>query len=354
MIPGLGNGAFRRLIDVFGSPRAVFEVGHSELVKVGRVREDIARRIALRQFSSDPEIEIKRAEKLDVRIIPFCDPSYPLLLKEIHSPPMILYVRGEKISKHQTYIAVVGSRNSTHYGLQAAENIGFGLARRGVGVVSGMAKGIDSAAHKGCLMGKGSTVAVIGTGIDLVYPPSNRILSERIAQRGTIVSEFPLGSPPEPKNFPIRNRVISGLCRGVVVVEATKKSGSLITASQALDQGREVFAVPGSIDSFKSTGAHLLIKQGAKLVENADDILDEIGITHCSKNENKLFSEMLEILPDLSEPEKKIYEILGNYPLHIDDIVRQGEMGVGEVSSLLMGLELKGLIRQLLGKRFVR
>ncbi len=354
MIPGLGNSAFRRLLEKFDTPEAVFEAGLSELVKVGGVRKEIAHRIVGKQFTADPEEEIKKVEKNDARIITYKDPDYPALLKEIHSPPMLLYVRGKDIPKSRTFIGVVGSRNPTHYGIKTAETIGFGLARRGVGVVSGMAKGIDSAAHNGCLKGKGFTMAVIGTGIDGVYPPSNKKLSEQISERGAVISEFPTGSPPEPKNFPIRNRVISGLSRGVVVVEATKKSGSLITASLALDQGRDVFAVPGSIDSFKSTGTHLLIKQGAKLVENVDDILSEFGFGDYPGQENYTFAGMNDTLPELEGSEKKIHEILGEYPMHIDEIVRQGEMDAGEVSSVLMGLELKGLARQLMGKRFVR
>ncbi len=354
LIPGLGNSAFRHLIEKFGSPKGIFEAGFSELVNVKGVRKEIARKIVSKQFTSDPEKELIKVEKCNARIITYNDPTYPALLKEIHSPPMVLYVRGKEIPNSRTFVAVVGSRLPTHYGIKAAEKIGFGLARRGVGVVSGMAKGIDSAAHNGCLRGKGFTLAVIGTGIDRVYPATNKKLSEQISERGAVISEFPTGSAPEPKNFPIRNRVISGLSRGVVVVEATRNSGSLITASLALDQGRDVFAVPGSIDSFKSTGTHFLIKQGAKLIENADDILEEFGFSNCPVQENCNFEGMNDTLPELNESEKKIYEILGDYPMHIDEVVRQGEMDAGEVSSVLMGLELKGLVRQLMGKRFVR
>ena len=354
MIPGLGNRAFGNLLARFGSPKVVFEAGFSALVGVEGIREEVARKIVARQFSDDPEKEMRRVEDNGARIITYLDPSYPRLLKEIHSPPMLLYVKGKDIPINQTFIAVVGSRTPTHYGTKAAENIGFGLAKRGVGVVSGMAKGIDSAAHVGCIRADGFTIAVIGTGIDQVYPASNKGLSEQIAEKGAIVSEFPTGSPPEPKNFPIRNRTISGLSRGVVVVEATRNSGSLITASLALDQGREVFAVPGSIESFKSTGAHFLIKHGAKLVENADDILDEFGYIGLPVQEKFNFAGVAGRSPDMNESEKRIYEVLGDYPLHIDEIVRLGKMGTGEVSSALMGLELKGLVRQLMGKMFVK
>ncbi len=354
LIPGLGNAAFRNLLSEFGSAEAVFRAKTPELLRVRGISEPIGRSIVNKQFSTDPEAEIKRAEKNCVRIISFADPSYPSLLKEIHSPPMVLYVKGKTMPSNRMRIAVVGSRHPTHYGLKAAETIGFGLAEQRIGVVSGMAKGIDSAAHHGCLQCKGFTVAVIGTGIDVVYPSSNRALFERICEQGTVLSEFPMGSPPEPKNFPIRNRIISGLSRGVVVVEATKKSGSLITASMALDQGREVFAVPGSISSFKSTGTHLLIKQGAKLVENVDDILDEFELGGSPAETKCLFDEVDDRKAELNGAERRLFEMLGDYPLHIDEIAKQVKMDAAEISSTLMQLELKGLVRQLIGKRFVR
>jgi len=354
LVPGLGNSAFRHLLEVFGRPEAVFKAGLSDLLKVGRLHDEIAQRIVGRKFSSDPEKELRKVENCNARIIRYTDSAYPTPLKEIASPPMLLYAKGKEIPTNQTFISIVGSRNATHYGLKISENLGFGLARRGVGVVSGMAKGIDSAAHKGCLRGKGLTIAVIGTGIDLVYPASNKKLSEQIAENGTVISEFPIGSPPEPKNFPIRNRIISGLGRGVCVVEATRNSGSLITASMALEQGREVFAVPGSIESFKSIGTHFLIKQGAALIENADDILEELGLGHRPVQQKYDFGDMNDVEPELNESERKIYRILGDYPMHIDEIVRQGEMDIGKVSSVLMELELKGLTKQLMGKMFVR
>lgn len=354
LVSGLGNRAFRNLLEKFGSPGAVFEAGFSELVNVGGIREEIARKILGKQFSSDPEKEILKIEKCNARIIRYTDSSYPRSLKEIYSPPMLLYVKGKDLPVDQTFIAIVGSRNATHYGLRAAENLGFGLARRGVGVVSGMAKGIDSAAHNGCLRGKGFTIAVIGTGIDRIYPTVNKRLSEEIMERGVVVSEFPMGSPPEPKNFPIRNRTISGLSRGVTVVEATRNSGSLITASIALDQGREVFAVPGSIDSFKSMGTHFLIKQGAGLIENADDILEELGLRNRPVQQKYNFGDYTDSALELTDSEKKIYSTLGDYPIHIDEIVRQGDMDAGKVLSVLMALELKGLAKQLIGKMFVR
>jgi len=354
MIPGLGNIAFKNLLAKFGNPEAVFEAGISELIEVEGVRKETARKITNREFTTEPEEELRNAEKFNARIMIYTDPSYPGILKEIHDPPMLLYVKGEDIPVNRTFIAVVGSRNASHYGLKAAENIGEGLATCGVGVVSGLARGIDSASHRGCLRGKGFTIAVMGTGIDVVYPTPNKRLLNQVIESGAAISEFPLGSPPEPRNFPIRNRIISGLSKGVVVVEATKKSGSLITASLALDQGREVFAVPGSIESFKSTGTHFLIKQGARLVENSDDILDELGLRQTSFQTSGLWKYGSQGPPDMDEHERKIYEIIEGYPLHIDEIVRLGGMDAGEALGILMRMELKGIVRQLPGKMFVR
>jgi len=352
LIPGLGNIVCKNLLERFGDPQHIFQASISDLMEVDGVRKETARKILNQVYTTDPLKEIKRMEKCGARIITYSDPAYPPALREIHVPPMLLYIKGKDIPLNQTFIAVVGSRNPTHYGLKAAEKMGQGLARRGLGVVSGMARGIDSVAHWGCLSGKGFTIAVLGTGIDIIYPGSNKKLFEQILQKGAVISEFPLGAPPEPKNFPIRNRIISGLGRGVVVVEATKKSGSLITASLALEQGREVFAVPGSIDSFKSTGCHFLIKQGATLIENSDDVLDELGLNYNYMPKTDTFKGSYH--PPMEESEKTIYNMIGDYPLHIDQIARDGNFKQGEVSSILMQMELKNIIRQLPGKMFVR
>ncbi|MDY6879015.1 MAG: DNA-processing protein DprA [Desulfatiglans sp.] len=354
LVSGLGNTGFLNLLNRIGDPSVVLDTSLSELMNLGGLREDVARRIVNREFVADPDDELAEVDRLNARIVTYADPSYPAFLKQIHYPPMLFYLRGNDLPVNKMLIAVVGSRHATHYGLNAARAIGGGLAERGIGVVSGLAKGIDSAAHAGCLKGNGFTIAVMGTGIDTIYPPANRSLSEQIIEKGALISEFPIGTPPEAKNFPIRNRIISGLSRGVVVVEATKKSGSLITSSYALDQGREIFAVPGSINSFKSRGSHSLIKKGAKLVENADDIVSEFFFEiEESKTEDrsKTFSDTP---PDMDAREKKVYEILGDYPIHIDQIVRTGEMDPGEVLSILMKMELKGIVRQMPGKMFLR
>jgi len=344
--------AFKNLLERFGSPEDIFQAKISELMVVDAVRGNIAQKIVRRECTADPLKVIGELDRLDARIVTYFDPFYPPLLKEIHSPPMLFYLRGNDIPQRLGLVSVVGSRHSTHYGVKVAEEIAQGLARRGLGVVSGMARGIDSAAHWGCLGGRGFTVAVLGTGIDVVYPKSNQKLFEHIMAKGAVISELPIGTPPEPKNFPNRNRIISGLSLGVVVVEAPRKSGSLITASLGLEQGREVFAVPGSINSFKSTGCHLLIKQGANLIENADDILDELGLNYDYAPKTDTYRETPATSMDTRE--KAIYDIIGDYPIHIDQIARQGNMEPSAVSSTLMKMELKGIVRQLPGKMFVR
>ena len=352
MIPGLGNIALKNLLDRFQDPERIFQASMSELSGLDGIRKEVALSIFEKRYSGDPEKELKKAESHGARILTYSDPAYPRLLKEIHDPPMVLYIKGNDIPDNRTFIAVVGSRNATQYGLKAAEKIGQGLARRGLGVASGMAMGIDSSSHWGCLEGKGFTVAVLGTGIDIIYPPSNRKLYDQIAMKGAIISEFPMGAPPVPNNFPMRNRIISGLSRGTVIVEATKNSGSLITASLALEQGRELFAVPGSINSFKSIGCHYLIKQGAGLIENADDILEALGMNYPGIPKTDTFKETP--LVPMDEAETALYNIIGDYPIHIDQIARDNKMEPGEVSSLLMKMELKGIVRQLPGKMFVR
>ncbi len=336
----------------FGSPAGVFRAHLKELLEVEGVRPDAADRILKRQYSEDPDRVMRKIERQGARMVCFTDPEYPPALRQIHDPPPVLFMKGKALPAKTTFIAVVGSRNPTRYGISAAEKIAQGLAKRGVGVASGMARGIDSAAHWGSLEGQGFTLAVLGTGIDIIYPGANRKLHGKIMEGGAVMTEFPPGTPPEPRNFPIRNRVISGLSKAVVVVEATMKSGSLITASLALEQGREVFALPGSVDSFKSTGCHFLIKQGARLAENADDILEELGL-HDVRDQKSTHGEE-RAGPILDGIHKVIYEIVGDYPVHIDDIVREAKLQPGEVSGALLKMELKGLVRQLPGKMFVR
>lgn len=351
-IKGIGNITFKNLLLRFGDPERIFRASKSELSDVNGLKKETIQDIVNRRFEIDPEEELKKSKSCGARIVTFNDPEYPAPLKEIHDPPMILYMKGANIPQNKTFIAVVGSRNATHYGLKAAEEFGQGLARRGLGIVSGMALGIDAESHWGCIEGKGFTVAVLGNGIDIVYPVANRKLHDKILESGTIVSEFPVGTTPSPANFPQRNRIISGLSRGVLVIEATKNSGSLITASLALEQGKDVFAVPGSIESYKSRGCHFLIKHGAMLAENADDIMEGLGMNYPGIAKSDTFIKR--IVPEMNEMEKTIFDIIGDYPIHIDEIQKQGKIASGELSGTLTKLELKGIIKQLPGKMFVK
>lgn len=353
LIEGLGNVGAHCLLRAFGNPATIFSADQGELAKVREVSQEALRNIVDRRFALDPQKEMRRIEKVAGRIIPFHSPEYPQYLKEIHDPPVILYAKGLPIPPEVPFVAIVGSRNPTHYGRKVAAKLGKDIAAAGAGVVSGMARGIDGAAQWGCLKGKGFSIGVVGTGLDVIYPSVNRKLFESVWEQGVVISEFPMRTPPEPRHFPIRNRIISGISRGVVVVEATRKSGSLITASQALDQGREVFAVPGSIFSNRSAGTHFLIKQGAKLVERASDVLEEI-VPMRTLNAHVDHQPYSHALPQMSQIEEKVYGLLSDYPKHIDELVRELDLDPGELSGILLSMELVGLVKQLPGKMFVR
>jgi DNA processing protein len=278
-------------------------------------------------------------------------------LANIADPPALLYVKGELTDEDMRAVAVVGSRQASAYSLTVCKILCEELAWRGWTVVSGMARGIDSTAHLGALAGGGRTLAVFGTGLDVIYPAENRKLSEQISSSGALISEFPLGTPPEPGNFPVRNRLISGLALGVVVVEATAKSGSLITARMALEQDRQVFAVPGAIGRPGVEGPHQLIKQGAKLVERAEDIIEELlpMVSLSSPVDAAKQQEAVpRIHPELDQTEQQLWDGLGMDPLHIDVIARELGLKVSQTAELLLRLELRGLVKQLPGMFFVR
>ncbi|MCF8063439.1 MAG: DNA-processing protein DprA [Deltaproteobacteria bacterium] len=353
LVPGLGSRSIQKLIDRFGHPGPVFRAGLKELQAAAGLTEAVAGRIRRKAFSSDPRRELTRVEQLGGRVLTFRDPGYPRALRQIPGPPMVLYLRGLDLPASQDMVTLVGSRTPTPYGVKTARALASELAERGVGVVSGMARGIDAAAHWGALEQGGYTAAVLGTGVDRIYPWANRELFSRILEHGTVLSEFPLGTPPEGRNFPMRNRIVSGLSRGVVVVEAARKSGSLITASLALDQGREVLAVPGSVRSQRSAGCHFLLKQGAALVESADDILEVLGLAGTPGSPIER-SEPADRGSTLNPQEKGVYDMLGDDPVHIDEIIIASGMAVQHVLGLLTRLELTGLIEQLPGKMFVR
>jgi DNA processing protein len=277
------------------------------------------------------------------------------MLRQIPDPPLFLYVAG-RLDRSSLKIAVVGSRNATSYGITSTKALSANLASLGFTIVSGMARGIDTAAHEGALAAGGNTVAVLGSGLAQIYPAENRSLFQRIQHQGAVVSEFSLFTKPEAHNFPVRNRIISGMSLGTVVVEATKKSGSLITARLAAEQNREVFAVPGSIHSFKSIGAHTLIKQGAKLVENAQDVIEELApmIELDGRPGRNCPEAQTDKLASLTSDELQVYDALGPYPVHIDDLARSISLGPGRLSSILLKLEIDGLVQQTPGKFFAQ
>lgn len=352
-VPGVGNLLFKRLLKRFQSPAQVFQASQEELLAVEGISARIAATIQDYKIPAKVNAELELLAKKRYRIVTMTDSDYPQLLREIPDPPPYLYVSG-RLHGSPKKIAVVGSRNATVYGISTTKNLCANLAMLDITVVSGMARGIDSAAHEGALSVKGETIAVLGSGLEQIYPAENVKLFHRISENGAVVSEFSLMTEPEAHNFPIRNRIISGMSLGTVVVEATKKSGSLITARLAAEQNREVFAVPGSVQSFKSTGTHTLIKQGAKLVENAQDIVEELApfvlLDGLEGNNDRHRTD--EKLAMLSEDEIHVYKALGPYPIHIDDLVRKISLEPGKLSALLLKLELKGVVQQSPGKLF--
>jgi DNA processing protein len=354
-IPGIGNILFKRLIENFSSPKKVFAASVQDLSQIIGISENLALRIKSFKFKDTIKKEIDDVIEKGFHIITFSDSDYPPLLRRIPDPPPYLYVSGKLLPQNHN-ISIVGSRNPTAYGISATKRLSENLAIIGFTIVSGMARGIDSAAHEGALLGKGKTIAVLGSGLDKIYPPENRKLFHRISENGAVISEFSIQSPPEAHHFPIRNRIISGMSLGTVVVEAAKKSGSLITARLAAEQNREVFAVPGSIQSFKSCGTNSLIKQGAKLVEHVQDIIEELSL-QIQKNlecisDNAYLDNQAKVLPELTSDEQNVMNHLGPYPIHVDELVRKTSLAPGKLLSILLKFEMDGIAEQLPGKCF--
>lgn len=352
-VPGIGNLLGKRLIDTFHSAQEVFHASDEALLQVEGITKRHIAALKAHEIPAGVEAELELAARRGIRIVTLADPDYPQLLRQIPDPPLFLYTWG-RLENSPAKLAMVGSRNATGYGMTTTKSLSGTLASLGLTIVSGMARGIDTAAHEGALAVGGRTIAVLGSGLERIYPAENKRLFHRIAERGAIVSEFPLMTAPEAHNFPIRNRIISGMSLGTVVVEATKKSGSLITARLAVEQNREVFAVPGSIQSFKSIGTHTLIKQGAKLVEHAQDIVEELApMISLDKPPGRLDRDGADKKKAaLAADEARVYQAIGPYPIHIDELVRKTSLGPGLVSSILLKLELAGLVRQSPGKYF--
>lgn len=348
-VAGIGNVTFRRLLECFETPQAALAATPAELAAVKGVSPAVVKAVKGEAWQRFAEEECLRLTASSAKLIKFTSTDYPKSLFEIPDPPPFLYVRGELLFNGPA-IAIVGSRRATSYGILTTTRLAEGLARHGISVVSGMARGIDTAAHKGALQAGGRTIGVLGCGIDKVYPPENRMLFGEMAAKGCLISEFPLGTLPLAENFPRRNRIISGLSKGVLVVEAAENSGSLITAQYALEHGRDVFAVPGNISFATSRGGNRLIKQGAKLVDCLEDILEELG----GRLAAPTAATGLPLKPnfDLTAREAAIYEQLARSPLHIDALIAQTELTAGEVSSMLLHLELKGAIVSMPGKYY--
>ncbi|MDD2654939.1 MAG: DNA-processing protein DprA [Candidatus Omnitrophica bacterium] len=353
-VSGIGSIKLKRLIDHFGSAEKIFSSSKKELAALSGISEKIAQDILKASDAKALKEEEDLIKKHNVKIISILDNDYPVNLKNIPDPPPVLYVKGDIIPQDDFAIAIVGSRRASFYGLSTAEDFAQKLASVGITIISGLARGIDSSAHRGALKAKARTIAVLGSGLASIYPPENKMLSDEISRSGAVVSEFPMKIKPLAYNFPRRNRIISGLSLGVVVVEASRNSGALITADNALEQGREVFAVPGKVDSATSFGTNLLIKQGAKLASSIEDIIEELKL--CFKNRIKEIENKTRLTEDysLSDIESKLFGAISDVPKHIDEIAQESGLNIDSTLSMLIHMELRHIIRQLPGKLFVR
>jgi len=350
-IPYLGPKRCRQLVEYFGTPQKVLSASLKELSVIPGLNKETISSLTQKAYKIDIKEDLRRIDELNIGVIHFRHPLYPANLEMIFDPPFLLYLKGGLRKEDTDALAIVGTRRATTYGKLIARRLARELARKGITIVSGLARGIDTAAHQGALEVGGRTIAVLGSGLDVIYPGENKRLAEEIVQRGAVISEYPLGTQPDTHHFPQRNRIISGLSKGVLVVEAPLRSGALITADFALEQGREVFAVPGNVTSPNSQGTNRLIKEGAKLVESVEDILEELEFS-CLKRENKGALDR-EILSLFSE-ERKIFNLLEEEPVHIDLLINKSNLPASRVGELLMKLQMKGLVRELPGKLFVR
>lgn len=346
LVKGIGPARLRALLDFFGDPAIAWQAPADALEAAGLPQNVLDTMLKVRSEVS-LEVVWERVEKLGIQVITWEDEAYPRLLKETNSPPPVLYVLGDILPEDEWAVSVVGTRRMTSYGRQVAEEVASALARHGITVVSGMARGIDGAAHKAALQAGGRTFAVLGSGVDRIYPPEHRRLAEQITQNGAVMSDYPPGTPPEASNFPPRNRVVAGLSRAVVVVEAGRTSGALITASFAADQGRDVYATPGGIYAPQSKGTNRLIYDGARPLLDIQDLLDDLDVTHIQEQRS-----VRAVLP-ANAVEAQLYEILGREPLHVDEIRARCALPIEEVSAALAMMELKGLVRQVGGMQYI-
>ncbi|HWC77056.1 MAG TPA: DNA-processing protein DprA [Blastocatellia bacterium] len=359
-VTGVGSRTAAQLIDRFGSPTACLDASAYSLEAAG-LKTDSIDELKSTQPRERAGRDLEQLRKIGGEALTLIDPRYPELLKATYDPPIVLYVLGDlDAALDQAAIAVVGSRRCSTYGRNVAEKLSRELAERGITVISGLARGIDSAAHRGALEGKGLTVAVMGTGLDDIYPKENRKLADQIAAHGALLTEFPLETPPVSQNFPFRNRVISGLAQGVMVVEAAERSGSLITARLAMEQGREVFAVPGNVTSAKSFGPNYLIKDGAKLVQTWRDVVEELPaalkapIISAERGEPRAQQMRLDQAAISNEERRVLARLKVDESTHIDQLIATSGLELGQLMGALLKLEMSDLVRQLPGKSFVR
>lgn len=353
MLPTVGPVRLRKLLTVFAQPEKILAAKRSELRQVEGIGREVADQISNWEAIVDLPAELERVGDFGATVMTQWSEAYPKTLREIHAPPIVLYVWGEIQERDHHAIGIIGARRTTHYGTESAKKLAYQLAYAGLTVISGLARGIDTSAHQGALAAKGRTIAVIGSGLLKLYPPENRALAEKIRNgSGAVVSEFSMEIEPDRQTFPMRNRIISGWSHGILVVEAGLNSGALITAAQALEQGRSVYAVPGHINAPSAMGSNRLIQQGAKLVMDASDILDDLQILLPETKPSP--QAAARPLPTLSDEERKVYEAIDSVETPIDRIATKCDLPSSTVSSTLLRLELKRLVKQLPGKYFVK
>lgn len=354
LLPKIGPVRVRRLVEWFGGPVEALSALASDIKRVEGFGEELAQLVAGWEDRVDLSRELRRIGEEQITVLTQDDASYPKLLKQIYDPPLVLYVKGTLLPRDQHGIGIVGSRHATQYGLSTAKKLGFQLAYAGYSVISGLARGIDTAAHEGALASKGRTIAVIGSGLGKLYPPENKALAEKIAENGAVISEFPVDCPPDKQTFPMRNRIVSGWSCGIVVVEAPGRSGSLITAQQAVEQGRTVYAVPGNIDRPSSQGCNRLIQQGAKLILDGGDVLDDL-MTLFPTEPQAPRVESVQPGVTLALDEAAVFEAIGSGEAHINEIAgRCTTLSGPAVSATLMKLEMKRVVKPLPGKYYVK
>lgn len=348
-VSGIGSAKMRNLISFFGTPQDVLKAPERQLLQIDGIDKVNAERIKSGTNEAFVKRQLEYLENTDIRILTYWDEHYPDRLKRIYDPPAFLFVKGDLSLFDTISIGIVGSRTPSEYGKSITEKLGRELVQNGITIISGFARGIDTIAHKSALENNGKTIAVLGNGLNIIYPNENKVLLDGFAKQGLLITEYPFGTKPDASNFPKRNRLISGLSVGVLVTEAAAKSGALLTAMYALDQNREVFALPGPVNSPRSAGTNNLIKQGAKLVQTVDDILSEFeGQLNIKVNRTE------KPMPVLKGAEKIVYELLTAGALHIDQIALKADISTSEALTALLMLELNGHVRQMAGKMFTR